>query len=189
MGLELITGPASEPVSLAEAKAHLRVDHDDEDALIARLVIAAREACERVSGRAFITQSWKLWRDAWPDECCPRAIPIPKPPLISVTSVAAYDRSGAATTLSSDAYIVDSAAVPGRIILKDTTVLPVDLREANAIAVTYQAGYSANAANVPAGIRAAVLSLLAHLYEVRGEAASPPPDALALLAPFRVMML
>jgi uncharacterized phiE125 gp8 family phage protein len=188
MALELLTPPASEPISLAEAKAHLRVDHDDEDALIARLVIAARESCERITGRAFIAQSWRLWCDGWPD-CALRAISIPRPPLISVTSVAAYDRSGAATTLSSDAYIVDSAAAPGRIVLKDTTVLPADLREANAIAVTYQAGYGANAANVPAGIRAAVLSLVAHLYEARGEGETPPPDALALLAPYRVMML
>ena len=188
MGLELITPPASEPVSLAEAKAHLRVDHDDEDAAIARFARAAREWAERYTGRAFIAQSWRLWRDAWPD-CVPLALSIPKPPLMAITSVTAYDRSGAATALSSDAYIVDGAAVPGRIVLKDTAVLPVNLREANAIAVGFQAGYGANASDVPAAIRAAVLTLIAHLYEARGESAVPPPDAVAQLAPFRVMML
>ncbi len=188
MGLELVTPPPSEPVSLMEAKAHLRVDHDDEDALITRLIVAARETAERITGRAFISQSWRLWRDEWPLSS-PRAILLPKPPLMSLTSVAAYDRSGAATTLSSDATIVDSAAVPGRLVLRDTAVLPVDLREANAISITYQAGYGASAADVPAAIKAAVLSLVAHFYESRGEAAAPPPDALAQLAPFRVMLL
>lgn len=188
MGLQLIAPPGLEPVSLAEAKAHLRVDHDDEDASIARLIVAARERCEGMTGRAFILQSWRLWRDAWPD-CVPLVLSIPKPPLMSLTSVTAYDRSGAATTLSSDAYIVDSAAVPGRIVLKDTAVLPVNLREANAIAVSFQAGYGANASDVPAAIRAAVLTLIAHLYEARGESAVPPPDAVAQLAPFRVMLL
>ena len=187
MSLELVTGPASEPVSLAEAKAHLRVDHDDEDALIGRLVTAARETAERLTGRAFIAQSWRLWCDRWPARI-PRALSIPKPPLISATSVAAYDRSGAATTLSSDAYIVDSAAAPGRIVLKDTAVLPVDLRQANAIAVTFQAGYGANASDVPAAIRAGVLSLVAHLYEARGDSMAAPPGALAQLAAFRVLM-
>ncbi|HXJ00567.1 MAG TPA: head-tail connector protein [Micropepsaceae bacterium] len=188
MGLELLTPPASEPVSLVEAKAHLRVDHDDEDAAIARLITAARESCERITNRAFIAQSWRLWCDAWPD-CVPRVISIPKPPLMSLTSVVAYDRSGAATMLSSDVIIVDSAAVPGRLVLADTAVLPVDLRQANAIAVSFQAGYGANASDVPAAIRMAILSLIAHLYEARGESAVPPPNAVAQLGPFRVIML
>jgi uncharacterized phiE125 gp8 family phage protein len=188
MGLECLTPPGCEPVSLLEAKAHLRVDHDDEDALIARLIVAARESCERITSRAFIQQAWRLWCDAWPD-CVPRVIPIPRPPLMSLTSVAAYDRSGAATLLSSDAYIVDSAAVPGRIIFTDIAVLPVDLRQANAIAISYQAGYGANAPDVPAAIRGAILSLVAQRYEARGESAVPPSNVAAQLAPFRVMML
>jgi len=188
MGLERLTPPGCEPVSLLEAKAHLRVDHDDEDAAIARLIVAARERCERIANRAFIAQDWRLWCDAWPDSV-PRVIAIPKPPLMTLTSVVAYDRSGTATTLSSETYIVDSAAVPGRLVLKENAALPVNLREANAIAVAFQAGYGANALDVPAAIRAAILSLTAHLYEARGEISVPPPDTVAQLAPFRVMML
>jgi uncharacterized phiE125 gp8 family phage protein len=188
MSLERITAPASEPVSLAEAKAHLRVDHDDEDAAIARLIVAARERCERMTARAFIQQSWILWCDAWPDSI-PRMLTIPKPPLMTLTSVTAYDRSGAATVLSSDAYIVDDAAVPGRVIFTDTVVLPVNLRVAKAIAVAFEAGYGPAPADVPAAIRAAILMLTAHLYEGRGDSVVPPPDIVAQLAPFRVMML
>jgi uncharacterized phiE125 gp8 family phage protein len=187
MGFELITPPASEPVSLDEAKAHLRVDHDDEDALIARLVRTARETAERHTGRAFITQGWRLWRDCWPAS---RTLEIPRPPLIAVSAVTAYGRSGAEIAVSSDAYIVDSASVPGRLVLKETASLPVDLAEANAISVAFQAGYGANAADVPAAIRNAILSLVAHLYEARGNApAEPPAQVSALLAPFRVSML
>jgi uncharacterized phiE125 gp8 family phage protein len=165
----------------------LRLDQDEEDAAILRLILAARELVERYTGRAFVNQSWRLWRDAWPD--CPRMISIPKPPLTAIASVTAYDRSGTATTLSSDAYIVDCAAVPGRITFTDTAVLPADLREAKAIAIAFQAGYGAIANDVPAGIRAGLLSLIAHFYEARGDTARPSPDALNLLAPFRVMML
>lgn len=189
MGLEIITGPASEPVSLDEAKAHLRVDHDDEDALIARLVKNARETAERHTGRAFIAQSWKLWRDCWPQNGS-GAIEIPKPPLIAVTGVVVTSRSGAETTLSSDAYIVDRASVPGRLVPKETTVFPVDLAEANAIALSFEAGYGASASDVPAAIRTAILNLVAHQYEQRGNApAQPPAETLALLAPFRVIAL
>jgi uncharacterized phiE125 gp8 family phage protein len=188
MAFERIAAPAGEPVSLAEAKAHLRVDNDDEDGLIARLIVAAREQCEAMTGSAFIQQGWRLWCDAWPD-CVPRILTIPKPPLMSLTSVMAYDHSGAATTLSSDAYIVDSAAVPGRLVFTDTAALPVNLRAANAIAVAFQAGYGANACDVPAGIRSAILTLVAHLYEARGDSAAVPSAVLAQLASFRVVML
>jgi len=187
MGLELIAPPSSEPISLDEAKAYLRVDHDDEDALIGRLVKTARETAERHTGRAFIAQNWRLWRDAWPIS---RAVDIPRPPLIAVSAVTARDRSGMETTISSDSYIVDNASVPGRLVFTDTASLPTDLAAANAVSVAFQAGYGANTSDVPAAIRNAIVSLVAHLYEARGDApAQPPAQVLALLAPFRVRLL
>jgi uncharacterized phiE125 gp8 family phage protein len=108
---------------------------------------------------------------------------------MTLTSVTAYDRSGAATVLSSDAYIVDAAAVPGRVIFSDTAVLPVNLRAANAIAVAFEAGYGTDPADVPAAIRTAILILTAHLYEARGDSVVQPPEIVAQLAPFRVIML
>ena len=189
MGLELITAPATEPVTLAEAKAHLRVDAADEDALITRLIAAAREQAERLTGRAFIAQSWILRRDSWPENPA-RALEIPKPPLIEIASVSVYDRSGAQIILSNDLYIVDDASAPGRVVLKRTCVLPADPREADAVAIAFDAGYGEDASDVPAAIRTAVLHLTAHLYESRGDKnAVPPAQALALLAPFRVMGL
>lgn len=189
MGLELITGPASEPVSLDEAKAHMRVDNDDEDSLIVRLIKSARETAERYTGRALLAQSFALARDRWPTNN-PRSFEIPRPPLVAVTTVVVRARSGTETTLSSDAYIVDSASVPGRVVFKDTTVLPPDLADANAILVSFDAGYGSLPSDVPAAIRSAILILVAYHYEQRGNApAQPPADALALLAPFRVVAL
>ena len=66
MSLQLITPPALEPVTLDEAKAHLKVDTTDDDALIERLIAAARARAEWHTGRAFLTQSWILWLDCWP---------------------------------------------------------------------------------------------------------------------------
>lgn len=186
MSLELITGPAVEPVSLADAKAYLRVDTGDEDALIARLIAAARAAAERATGRAFMAQTWRLWLDLWPDEW---AIEIPRPPLIGVNSVTTYDASGNATVVDAESYLVDVVSVPGRIVFRNAVLPPVSLREANAIAVEFDAGYG-DADDVPAGICAGVLAWIAHLYESRGDAAAAPPaQALALLAPYRVFAL
>jgi uncharacterized phiE125 gp8 family phage protein len=187
MGLQLIAAPASEPVSLAEAKEHLRVDHGEEDALILRLIKSAREMAESLTGRAFITQSWKLWRDGWPRT---RVIAIPKPPLAAVTSVTAVSRSGTESVLSSDAYIVDSASVPGRVVFKFTASLPIDLAGINSVSVAFQAGYGTTGASIPAAIRNAMVDLIAHLYESRGHAPVEPPAAVfAQLAPFRVSLL
>lgn len=187
MGLQLIAAPASEPVSLDEAKEHLRVDHNDEDALILRLIKSARETAESLTGRAFVTQSWKLWRDGWPTA---RAIEIPKPPLAAVTAVTAVSRSGTESALSSDAYIVDSASVPGRVVFRSNASLPIDLTDINSVAVAFQAGYGASGASVPASIRNAILDQIAHLYEARGHApAEPPAGVFAQLAPFRVSLL
>jgi hypothetical protein len=78
MGLKLKTGPASEPVTLQEAKDHLRVDLDDEDSVIEGFIKAARTDCENLQNRAYISQTWELWLDEWPDE---DYIVLPRPPL------------------------------------------------------------------------------------------------------------
>jgi uncharacterized phiE125 gp8 family phage protein len=180
MPLELTTPPASEPITLAEAKAHLKVDTDADDALIERLIAAARARAEWHTGRAFVTQSWIFWLDAWPE-----TIDLPLPPLQSVLSITAYTRADIAHTLSSSDYTVAN----NRIALKDGRAPPTDLRRLNAVAIAFTAGYGV-ASDVPAPLRVAILSLIAFLYEHRGEApADLPQDILAHLAPYRVLKL
>lgn len=180
MSLQLNTPPAAEPVSLDQAKAWLQVESgNDGDALITALIAAARARCEWHTGRAFVTQAWTLWLDR-----VAFCIDIPLPPLQAVTSVTLYAPDGTATLLDGDGYTVDLAG--SRVLLK---TVPAQLRVVNAIAIAFTAGYGA-AADVPAPICQAILQIVSALYEHRGGDAVPTPDnALALLAPWRIVKL
>ncbi len=186
MPLQLITPPAAEPVTLAEAKAHLKIDTDADDALIARLIAAARARAEWHTGRALITQAWVLWRDAWPKD---GTLELPLPPLQAVTAVTAYSADDTPLTIAGDAYRLDTHASPARLVFKSCTP-PASLRRVGALAIAFTAGYGGAAANVPAPLRQAILSLVTWLHEHRGEApAELPAQALSLLAPYRLLNL
>ncbi len=184
MSLELITPPATEPVTLDQAKAHLKVDTADDDALIASLIAAARASAEWHTGRAFVTQSWTLWLDCWPRDC---AVDIPLPPLQSVTSVTVYAPDGTTITLDAALYQIDAASAPARLALKPGASLPANLRTMNAVAIAFTAGYG-DTGDVPAPVCEAILEIVANLYAHRGDTpAEQPLEALALLAPYRIL--
>lgn len=154
--------PAEEPVSLSDAKLHLRVDGPDEDALIASLISAARLYCEDVSRRAFVTRTYTV--DLWGWQDC---IELPHPPLVGVTSIVYTDAAGSAVTLANTVYGVDTQREPGRVYLAQDQQWPTaTLRDYAPIRITYTAGYGAATA-VPATYKAAVLLYLGHLYENR----------------------
>ena len=181
MSLQLTTPPALEPVTLAEAKAWLRVESgDDEDGLITALIAAARVRCEWHCGRAFVTQTWTLWLDKVGDG----VILLPLPPLVSVDRVTLYAADDSAAILDESVYRAD---VPGgRVILAGAHP---GLRAVNAAAIVFTAGYG-GAADVPAPLKSAILQSVAWLYEHRGGDAAPVPEsALALLAPYRAIRL
>lgn len=189
MPLQLNTPPAAEPVTLAQAKAWLRVDTGDDDALISSLIGAARARAEWHTGRAFVTQGWTLWLDCWPSYLEGGACAeIPLPPLQGVTALTLYARDDSATVLGAGDYTVDAASQPGRVLLKNCAAL-ANLRAINAVAIAFTAGYGAAGA-VPGEIAQAILLIVAALYAHRGDDTVPTPDAaLALLAPFRVVKL
>lgn len=190
IGLKLTTGPAAEPVSTAEAKTHLRVDHTDEDTYIGTLIVAARQWVEHFTRRALISQTWEM---AW-DACPPRVFALPLPPLVSVTHIKFYDAANAATTVTSTEYQVDTSREPGRVLLHDTADWPSTiLRPAAGVVVTYVAGW-ASAAAVPQAIKQATLLMIGHFYENREEVTQPPASivevpmgAKMLLWPYRAM--
>ncbi len=187
MSLQLITPPAVEPVTLSDAKLHLKVDTTDDDALITRLITTARARAEWRTQRALNTQSWILWLDCWPP--C-GVIEIPLPPLQSASAVTVYALDDSATVLDPATYQIDAASAPARLTLKSAVAPPIDLRAINSVAIAFTAGYGDAADDVPAGFRSAILELIAFLYEHRGEApAELPADILALLAPFRMIHL
>lgn len=163
MPLKRTSDAATEPVTTAEMKLHLRVDHDAEDDLIDSLVKAARQLLEDQTGRAFITQTWQLTLDKWPAS---RVLRLPRPPLVSVTHIKYYDTHGELQTVSSDDYEVHTNAEPGRITTAYGEYWPSLYAVEEAITVTYVAGYG-GAAAVPDGIKAAIKFLAAHWYRNR----------------------
>lgn len=157
--------PATEPVTTSEAKAHVRVDISDDDALIGTLITSAREYVEETARRSLVTQTWKLYLDRWPGV---DYITLPRPPLQSVTSVKYTDKDGVQTTWANSNYLVDSDSEPGRIVLAYDVSWPdtVELRPMNPIEVVFVAGYGAAAA-APQRWKQAILLLAGHWYENR----------------------
>ena len=97
MALVIKTPPASEPVSLAEAKSFLRITDGDDDALISSLVTAIRQKAEFWTRRSFITQTWTLWLDSVPKGF---NITVPLSPLQSITHIKSYDLANVASTVT-----------------------------------------------------------------------------------------
>jgi len=164
MALKLIISPTQEPITLQEAKSHLRVDATDDDILISSLITAAREYCEAFQNRAYITQTWEFWLDDWPVE---GYISIPKPPLQEIVSVKYYDAVGYENTFAAENYYLDDKNQPGGLVLAygkswpSTTLCP-----SNGICITFTAGYG-TAAQVPVRVKQAMLLLIGHWYENR----------------------
>jgi len=195
MPLILISAPAVEPVTLAEAKAHLRVDDTAEDTLIASLIVTSRLHVEAVAGLALVTQSWSWYIDAWPPGLAGHAVRLPLRPVQSIEAVRLYDEAGTAATLDPATYFLDGTAAPPRLIRHGAVPWTRPGRVANGIEIAFTAGYGNAAADVPAPIRQAVLLLVAHWYEHRspleeGAHPAPLPDMVSdLLAPYRAARL
>lgn len=188
-GIELLTPPVSEPVTLAEVKAHLRVEQNADDSLLSALITAARLLVEQQTGRALLPQTWRLWLDMWPDDV---KLVLPKPPLRSVTNVTLYAADDSSAVWTSSAYRVDSAVQLGQIQLREGQGWPSLSRSQSGLSITFVAGY-ADATSVPEPLKLAIKHLVAHWYERRGEAtghlAEVPFGATALIAPYRLVQL
>lgn len=172
--LTLTTPPTSEPVTVAEAKARLRVTVAAEDGDVAALVQQARELAEAACQRAFVTQTYTLRLDDFPrgDD---RAIYLPRPPLRSVASVRYYDADGVQQTLDPAGYWVASGGEPGRVLPFDGAAWPtVQAGRPEAVEVVFVAGYGAASA-VPYAAKAAILVIAAALRE--NPAGATLPDA------------
>lgn len=169
--------PEEEPVSLADAKAHAKVDVDDDDALIAVYIQAAREIVENYTGRALITQTWAIYLDRFPMDCDPdgEAIVLPWPPLAAVVAIQSISPSGTVLVGMDPAdYTADVHAQPGRVVPAYGLSWPDTKAVPNAVEVQFTAGYGA-AADVPAALRLAILELVTDMYDNR----SPVPTSFA----------
>jgi uncharacterized phiE125 gp8 family phage protein len=191
MALVLTSGPAVEPVTLTEAKTHLRIDGSAEDTLVGSLIITSRLHVEAALGLALITQGWSYFIDDWPPG---RELALPLRPVQGITAVRLYADDESLQTLSADTYLLDGAGAPARLVRRGNSAWPKPNRAANGIEIAIVAGYGNAVADVPAPIQA-ILLLIAHWYEHRepveiGAASVPvPPMVSDLLQPYRMVRL
>ena len=174
--LRLVTPASVLPVSLVEAKAHLRVDFDDDDALIASLISAATAMLDgpRGIGVALAPQTWELGLDEWPE-----AVRLPLWPVRAIASIIYKDAAGADVTLPTSAWQADLDASPVRILPDYGQSWPAARASQRAIRITFTAGY-ADAASIPADLKAALLLIVGHLYNHREAVADNSPRVLPM---------
>lgn len=160
---------ASEPVTLAEAKAQCRVDDSASDDLLDLYIGAARSHIESYCGTALVSRTVTIKCDAFTDFAH-----FPIVPLISVSSVSYVDTAGATQTLSTDIYEVRTDGLTASLALKDGQSWP-GIQSASRITVTAVAGYS----TLPDAIKQASLLLISQWFDNRADAADRPLAAMA----------
>lgn len=167
MPLILDMAPATDPVTLAEVKAHIRVDHTAEDDRIAEYILAATQRLDGRDGSlglCLITQSWALTLDAFTAE-----IAIPLPPCQSIDAITYVDPDGVTQTLDAGAYQAFGlgSADGAKVRPAYGTSWPAIRNQPDAVAITFTAGFGDNASDVPEPIRTAIKMRVGHLYEHR----------------------
>jgi uncharacterized phiE125 gp8 family phage protein len=184
----LVAPPAVEPVTLAETKAHLRVAHADEDALIGSLIASARRQIEARTGLALIEQGWIQFHDDWPGDGVVALAPAPISPI---DELAVYGDDDVKAVIDPAHYYLDAASHPPRLMLRGSRLWARPGRIGNGIAIALSAGFGLAGSAVPEPLRQAILQLVAHWYEHRGNADAPPPPLTieTLIGPYREFRL
>ncbi len=179
----LITPPLVEPVTLVEAKAHLRVTHADDDDYIGKLIAAARRQVEMRTGLRLMSQVWRVFFDAWPEN---GVLCLPLSPLISVNELKILDADDVSVTVDPAHYVVDVAT--SRLALRPGRSVPRVSRTLGGVQLLVTAGFGASAANVPQELKQAVLLIVGHWFAHRGdtEMQSLPLSVQDTLRTFRV---
>lgn len=186
-----VSPPAEEPVGLAELRAFLRVSHESEDGLIARLGRAARHRVEEETGRALMAQTWRMAADV--EEGRARggylAFELRRPPYLSFIEARVARDDGTSVALSLDKVRIDA---DGNCVWLNLTGAMAGARAWRPVEVVWRAG-SSDAAGVPEPLKEAILLMTAHAYERRESSGKPlaaEPDSIAaLLAPWKVVRL
>lgn len=185
----LLTAPAAEPLSLADAKGFLRVEHDADDAIITSLVSAARNHVEALTRCALIAQTWRLVLDRWPDG---GRIKLRIGPLRSLAAVRVFNAAGEASTVDPEAFVIDRAA---GVIAAPGWSLPPPGRSVAGIELDIEMGFGETPSDVPPRLLQAIRMLVAHWYENRGliaigqSVAIMPASVNAMIASHRVLSL
>lgn len=161
---KILTQPAEEPVTLAEAKAHLNIPSalTDWDSLITRQIATARQYVEDYLGACLVTTTIQEYFDEFPCDW----LELSRFPISAVTHVKYTDSAGEQKTWTSTLYNIDKVSKQGRIAPKPAQTWPINDDSLNSIEVQYVAGFGA-AADVPAIYKDAILLTVGHLFENR----------------------
>lgn len=157
----LKTDATVEPVSLEEAKAHLRVDWADDDDYISSIVKAARQVCEDYSGRAFLKQTWVMKLSH-----LEKHVSLVRPKLISVASVKYLDAQRSVVELTKGTgYYIDADVQPALIYVPHPPTSYAS--DKYPVTIEFDCGYGIKASDVPERIKQAILLQTGHFYENR----------------------
>jgi len=198
-GLSVVTAETEFAITLTEAKNWLRVDGTDDNTVLTNMLKMSHNWAKRYTHRSLTTQTLKLSIDSIYDVDIPlhegfylgidqdisrRSIILPESPVASISNVKYYDDADTESTFASSKYYLDSASVPARLVLRQGESYPTGLRVANALEITYVAGFGGESA-VPQDIKHACLIYLAFLFEHRGDLL----DGKNVLAPYGATQL
>ena len=186
MTLTLLSPPAAEPVTLSDLKEHLRITHNDEDALIAAMLAAAVRTIEARGGLALLAQQWRLTLDAPPAE----TVLLPVSPCAGLDAVAVIGADGAPQSVGPHLYEFAPGA-PGRF--RSAGRWPACGPAIDGVRIDFTAGYDSPAL-IPGPLKQAVKMLAAHFHETRAAAREErfyavPQSVDALVAPYRRVRL
>jgi uncharacterized phiE125 gp8 family phage protein len=164
MSYQITSEPAVEPVTVAEARAHLRYEGESyDDTYITSIIKTARRICENYCNRVFITQTWRQNENSFGEK-----IELKVSPVQSVTSVKYYDSSETQQTLSTSNYQVDLLDDVSTIYEGVSAGFPTTSTSTiNPIEIIYICGYGDASTDIPEDIIHAVKLMISHLYENR----------------------
>lgn len=160
MTMFLVTPPALEPVTIADARAFLRISTESEDEILRRIIKTARELVEAEAGLALVDQTWRLRVDRWPRS---GRLAIFKYPVKAVTAVVAYRPDGSAISLEPEEFMLQHGRRPQRVYMAQYP----DAQTFCGLEVDFIAGFGETGVEVPDALKQAILTLTAHLYENR----------------------
>ena len=181
--IEVVTGPAIEPVNLSDVRAHLRIDDTDSDSILYALVQAARDDVESRTHRAMIERTLDVKYD-----CFGNTMELPQGPLQSVTSVKYLDTAGDEQTLDSSIYrVLTKGDAPGTVELAYSQSWPSLYGVSSPVTIRIVAGFGTTRASVPMPLRQAMLLLIEKLYDQDTKTSDQLDEAVkSLIAPWVV---
>ena len=162
--IEIVTPPAAEPLTLSEVKAQLRIEHNDDDTLIARLIQTAVAYIDVVGtvGKAMISQTWGEW--IAPN---PSTVLLSLGPVQSVSAIRFYDTDNVLQTATLSDFFVLGTKGRTTIRPKPSKAWPTTFDRDDAIKIEYVIGFGGSPSDVPQTVRHGLMMLVAHWYENR----------------------